>query len=169
MIYLIGTYHELQHTGKPRSNPDAVNSDDVEQGRQEFKSYLRDKVQQLSPILIAEEFSEQVLEVLVAESIVKCVADELEIEHKFCDLNTNERRDLGLPEFGTDHQTEEEKAKTNACKEKHWADRISEYSGSPILFVCGADHIGSFGSLLKSRGEDVEIIERNWGKEIYDP
>ncbi len=95
MIYLVGTHHELQHTGaiaKDRADPDIVKGK-----RREFKSYLRERALELRPALVAEELSQDLLTYMNGRSIAGDVAEELGIEHRLCDPGCEERERLGIP------------------------------------------------------------------------
>ena len=85
MIYLLGVDHQIQH------NRDLVKT-------KLFVEYLEVEARGQGVVLIAEEFSEEsVLSNNVSTSTVQDVAKKLNIEHKFCDLNTKERRKIGYP------------------------------------------------------------------------
>lgn len=88
MIYLIGVNHIVQHNGNG-SNPD-VNA--------EFSEFLKDNIIQLGITFCAEEFNEEALEMSNAsESTLLRIARELQIEHRYCDPDSTERRKLGIP------------------------------------------------------------------------
>lgn len=47
-------------------------------------------------------------------------------------------------------------------RETVWCDRLLSFDKWPVLFVCGANHVESFSSLLAERGLDVEVLESCW-------
>jgi hypothetical protein len=85
MIYLLGVDHRVQH------NRDLSLT-------KSFVEYLETVAKELNILLLAEEFSaESVFSNNVPTSTVQDVAKKLDIEHKFCDLDTKERRKIGYP------------------------------------------------------------------------
>lgn len=93
MIYIVGTNHELQHTAKPFR----VSVEMTSRARDDLKEYLRQLATEIHPAIIAEEFSQDVLIIKDVSSNVEAIADELDIEHRFCDPGIQERAVLGLP------------------------------------------------------------------------
>jgi hypothetical protein len=164
MIYLIGTNHRFQYT----ENPSGGNPRAVEVARDEFRAYLREQIQKLRPNFIAEEFSEEVLKHLGAQSNVKAVADSLGIEHRFCDPDRATRRELGLPEPFDKPPPPAETARHYRIRERYWLSRISDRPDAVIIFVCGAEHIPSFESRLRAEKCETRILERYWGSKIYN-
>lgn len=164
MIHLVGTYHELQYTGRPGGGP----PDKVRKGRHDLQAYLRELITRINPKLIAEEFSQQVLDGLKAESTVKLVADDLGIEHRFCDPNTVERVKMGLPHPFLDHCDESEKPRLDRIREIYWLETLSDMIKHDILFICGADHVSSFAQLLLQEGITAQIEDEYFGQAIYN-
>ena len=164
MIHLVGTYHELQHTARPRG----VLSDKVQEGRRDLQAYLRELATRINPKLIGEEFSQQGLDGLKAKSTVKLVADELGIEHRFCDPNTAERVKLGLPHPYLDHCDKSEKPRLDRIREIYWLETLSDMINHDILFICGADHVSSFAQLLLEEGITAQIEDEYFGQAIYN-
>ena len=164
MIHLVGTFHELQHTAEPQRGP----SDKVQEGRRDLQAYLRELATRTNPKLIAEEFSQQALDGLNAKSTVKLVADELGIEHRFCDPNTAERVKLGLPHPFLDHCDESEKRRLQRIRETYWLETLSDMINHDILFICGADHVSSFAQLLLEKGITAQFEDEYFGQAIYN-
>jgi len=163
MIYLVGTDHELQHTGIPKR----AEKETVILARDRFGSFLKKSISELKITLIAEEFSNEVLTFLKAESTLRPVAEEIGIEHRFCDPNIVDRDRIGLPPPFTQTSDEEQKRKDDELRENHWIDAIEDRLDSSIIFICGADHIVGFTDLLNSKGIDNMVLEEYWGEEIY--
>lgn len=164
MIYLIGTHHELQHTGHIREN--RADPKLVKRGRKEFREYLREMVLKLSPGLVAEELSQDLLSVKKGESIAGSVAKEYSIKHRMCDPGIDERTRRGFP-IGTDNLDMDARKKQFDMRERYWLECISDRLEVTVLFVCGADHISSFLTLLEGNGYGTKVPEPYWGKEIY--
>lgn len=163
MIHIVGTNHELQHTAKPfRAAADTANK-----AREELKSYLRQLAGEIRPAVVAEEFSQEVLSIMSANSNVKAVADALGIAHRFCDPDIQERTRIGLPGYGTEDCDPSERGRFDAIREAYWLEQLSDVLDKTILFVCGADHVSSFNGLLRGKDIAVEVREEYFGKEIY--
>ena len=171
MIHLIGTRHDLQHTGEP-SLGELM---EVEQTRKKFKAYLREKALERKPSLIGEEQSQEGFDRLqkfndllqerdqlptqtIVKSTVKSVADSLNIEHRLCDADEWTREKLGIPDRSPEGLTLEEKKKQFRPREEYWLDQIRDRLGSTIIFVCGAEHVESFGCLLNSEGIETAVL-----------
>lgn len=164
MIHLVGTFHELQYTGRPGCGP----PDKVRRGRHDLQAYLRELITRINPKLIAEEFSQQALDGLNAKSTVKLVADEFGIEHRFCDPDVAERVKLGLPHPFLDDYDKSEEARLHRKKESYWLETLSDMINHDILFICGATHVSSFTQLLLEEGITVQIEDEKFGQEIYN-
>ncbi|MFZ5929589.1 MAG: hypothetical protein ACOY15_00060 [Pseudomonadota bacterium] len=163
MIYIVGTNHELQHTAAPsRAAPR-----DTENAREELKSYMRQLANEIKPVIMAEEFSQNVLTFKNCNSNVKDVADELGIKHCFCDPDVQERVILGLPAHGTEHCDPSDRSRFNALREEYWVKRLSDVLDQTVLFVCGADHVASFSRLLRGKGIATKVQEEYFGRDIY--
>ena len=124
MIYLVGTYHELQHTGTIWKERTALK--DVERARRDFQSYLREKVLELKPALVAEELSHDLLTYVKGGSIAGDVAEELGIEHRLCDPGCEERERLGIP-GKADDLTEPAREQQFEIRERYWLRLLQKH------------------------------------------
>ena len=163
MIYIVGTNHELQHTGPPFRVP----AETANKAREDLKAYLRELATEIRPAIIAEEFCQDVLNIKNANSNVKAVADELGIEHRFCDPGFQERRRLGLPPHGTEDCDPSDRRRFDAIREAYWLKRLSDVLAQTVLFVCGADHVAGFSRLLREKRIVAEVREEYFGKDFY--
>jgi hypothetical protein len=152
MIHIIGTDHRKAK----------VWSDLIRQGGDldtcaaivgRFENFLRDAATSFNATVFAEELSKQLVEQLNAASVAKTVADELGLQHVYCDPDLNERNALGVGK----HQDD---------REPIWMDRIRRFfpNEPSIIFVCGADHSLSFQSLLQRSGLDARGHCKDWTK-----
>ena len=162
MIHFVGTNHELQHSARPKRAAEAL----VVKARGEFQEYLRTQIKSLNPAVVAEESVEELMNWMGTESTVKAIADECGVKHLYCDLDSGTRTKLGVP-IGSEHLTEEEKRKYHNIRERYWYRQIKPFSGQPVLFVCGANHIPSFRALLSENECQVETFFEYWGNDIY--
>lgn len=88
MVYIIGVNHEIQHS------PIGAN----QELRLEFSKFIKDIIAKYNIVLCAEEFNEEALGFShESESLLQRIALECDIEHRFCDPNSDERRKLGIP------------------------------------------------------------------------
>lgn len=166
-VYLIGVVHDVQWDNSLSLTKD-------------FKRYLAQKIKGLKVRLIAEEFSQETLERNgVEKTISQEVASSFGVRHKLCDPDSRERRELRIPSreeikaklnirgavFANseqDRRIEEEKRKYHPVREKFWFDQIRGESPTTILFVCGADHLESFQSLLSKSGYKAIILPKKF-------
>lgn len=172
MIYLIGVDHKIQHNG--------IGCADLSL-RNKFSAFLKDKIQEYGITLLAEEFNEDCLKNLKDIATIKNVAEELKIEHRFCELSENERKVRkilspseiyseklnihsysGLKPNLNKEQGEifdKEMEKSFLQRETEWFCKISDCLNTKnILFICGSDHLESFLLLLNSRQCKVKIL-----------
>jgi hypothetical protein len=175
MVYLIGVNnHIVQYTS------DSV---DMLYGHtfcrrlaEEFAQYLKEQAKKLKITLIAEEANEEGLCKYKAKTCAgRDVSKELGIKHRFCDPNSSERKDIGIPseyeireQLGLGHEitlspdkanrlTEEEK-KFWPRREQFWFDKIRDKTDEPIIFICGSAHLESFKLLLTNKGCKAKIL-----------
>jgi len=145
MVYLVGVDHIIQHEGF------------MFQQKKEciarFKDYLRAEARRRGVTLLAEEFSESLLDMNQTKiSAVRDVANELQIEHRFCDPTSQERE---TEEIISDDQ-----------REFYWLEKIRDAIERNIMFVCGDSHIDTFSVKLKKVNVEVEVISTNWGTNL---
>ena len=169
MVYLIGVDHKFQYLDSDSSCS--------------FSQFLEQKVKQLGVVLIAEELSQEAIEreenlrKTKVDSTARHVAEITGIEHRLCDPNNSERKSLsilttrdiqqklGLKVGQDEPKVEREKRKNWPKREQFWLDKIKDRVEEKLIFVCGADHIKSFKSLLESNNCNVEILSENWKEE----
>ena len=150
--------------------------------QQAFVDCLRLTIEQVRPILIAEEDSEERLIEQRRVSIAKEIADEKGIEHRFCDPTGEQRKAIGcvngqeleremLVHDDTNLSSEETRIKAHAIaegrnlplRERFWLERLDGCRGHNAVFICGDAHIDSFGRLLKGNGVPCGVVERGIG------
>ena len=173
MIYIVGIHHELQYwdgSGNP------------------FLAAFREWNDTLKLSVIAEELNQEAIEKQqqylgrALESTAQQAASLLGLEHRFCDPNTSERAALGIlttkdlrKKLGLrageneDFLRKEEKRLYWPLREKFWLERIGDRSEEEILFICGACHVESFLSLVKSTGLKGIMIHKDWVIETKQP
>ena len=164
-IQIIGTNHEHQYLrhGKDYSS---------------FESYLKDLLRKNNFDLAAEEMSEEAIASEKAfGSVVKNVAIQENVEHLFCDPESEERDSLGIrseediirelsggsvlrPEHEESFQEQIEKSW--AIRERVWLDRLLKTEKSSILFVCGTKHQSRFKKLLDENQVDCSVVIANY-------
>jgi len=148
-VLLVGIEHQIQSF-----NPNfAIPPKDIL--FHQFKDYLKQTAFEFKVKVLAEEFSTEALEKnYVEKSITKEVADEIGVEHIFCDPTTEEREKYGIDNTDTDK------------REMFWIKRLQQTNNEPILFICGESHLPTFPSKLKSEGYTPKILSSGWGKGI---
>lgn len=174
MVSLIGVDHIVQYTND-YSDKSLIKS---------FSQYLVERAKQLKITLMAEEFNK---EVLLMSNATACtardVAEDLGIEHRFCDPTSSEREQVGIPsqrkikeQLGfkgllkdkEKKRVDEEESKYHLKREQFWLDKIRDKAHEPIIFICGDNHLESFKALLINKGFEVTILGKNWGKKQAD-
>ena len=110
-------------------------------------------------------------------SIPQRVAAKLSLKHLFCDPDGKQRQLLGieaedvieLDQFFncsiSDDDVKRRKRESRTQRECYWLNRLRQevpQSEWPILFICGADHVGSFSKILEEEGFIVIRIEDHW-------
>lgn len=167
MIYLIGTYHNLQHNGEPHRS-----KYDVLKARKDFVAYIKEESIKNNVKLLAEECNQDFLNLLVkrnypkVDSLLKGLADQLKIEHRFCDPGFDARRDLDIPDGGTEGHPE--KPKFDVIREKYWLGQIIDKKEVNIIYVCGKNHIESFNALVELNGMESTILDAFWGEYLFE-
>jgi hypothetical protein len=183
MLHIIGLHHSVQ-----ARSPDA----DLNEGQQAFAQCLQASIQQVKPVVIAEEHSEEVLKLLGRVSIAKEIAEREHIDHRFCDPPPCQRIVIGYKgssdievemsmESRWDLPYEERRLVARAIeigryfpkREKFWFEclNVSLCREKEVVFVCGDLHIesGSFTRLLEHEGVPYQIVERRIGVAEDEP
>jgi hypothetical protein len=159
-VALIGTSHTFQRPGHATES--------------EFRKFIGDACAKLKVRAIAEEMSlEALAQQNASESICEQIAKARGWLHRYCDPNDEQRRALNLRGrtcielqgfYGgsTRQQIEQALAADHAIRERYWLEQLFQLDSWPALFVCGADHIDSFCSMLKNKGVEVNVVVRDW-------
>jgi hypothetical protein len=159
-VVLVGTSHKYQ---LPR-NP----------AEQEFRNLLARVCEAYGVQAIAEEMSiEALVQKRAAQSLGEHIADAKGITHRYCDPNNGQRKllhirqeqDIRTEAFLNDwdsERLEQEIRAAHAIRERHWLDHLLDLNCWPTLFVCGADHIRSFGGLLDQNGLRAHVVTLDW-------
>ena len=169
MIHIVGTNHRLQHTAQlERETNPHVDPAREEEARNCLKSLLKELALTAQPKLSAEAHNLQSLKCLNAESIAKAVADELEIEHLFCEPNFEQSKWLGIRRDPFGDLGEDERRRNDAIREKFWLDQISARAIEGVIFICGSDHVMGFQQLLQMNGINSRIEIEYFGKDVYE-
>jgi len=168
MLHLFGVNHSGQHRGVSH-DPEIVCALECVAQRIFFECNVS---------VIAEEFSGEACRVAgVERSVCEEMASSLSILHVYCDPTSDERQQYGIPthddirtsiksELGLQYMIGEEasellekrNAQYHAKRESVWASKIQRFRIQHVMFVCGSDHVQSFGSVLKSSGWDIGAV-----------
>ncbi len=62
----------------------------------------------------------------------------------------------------SDEKVRQETIEDHKKRERIWLERLKGIYQDPMLFVCGIDHLDTFGSLLRSNNYACEILEKRW-------
>jgi hypothetical protein len=181
-ILLIGTCHLFQ----TRTSSTTLATQGL------FKSLVLNSVKQHGVRLVAEETNREVLRIDgVASSICDEVAAETTPSScLYVDPTSDERERLGIENVdhvraqigidvfmraarGASHEEiRGEIARRTALdrrvrenhekREREWVRRLKAKNESPVLLVCGADHVESFFELAKRVGLGVAVLHPDW-------
>jgi hypothetical protein len=100
--------------------------------------------------LLAEEFSDEAAaRNKVAISTVGQLAQEMAIDHLYCDPGTAEREQLGTCDVD--------------ARENYWARKLLLANADRILFICGDKHIATIPAVLKRHGFQTAVLSKGWG------
>lgn len=180
MIHIIGTSHSLQVWTDAKRNGESL--DARKETVEAFESYLADVARSLKVDLIAEEASDEWVAAHGhgASSVAKEVAEQLGIQHLFCDPDTDQRHAIGLKvgeemvshamtlskETGREWADvrDAEIKKGFSIREAVWLERLEGCGANnrSILFVCGADHVDTFSAALDAQKILANIHHRDW-------
>ncbi len=175
MLHIIGLAHRAQ-VRKPEA--------EMTEAQRTFACRLRSTIEEVRPVFIAEEESEEHLAERQEVSIAKEIADEKGIEHRFCDPIRAERRAIGYRDgqsieiemFMRDRvglSSEEIHNKARAIeigryfpiRERFWLERLNGCHDRDAIFICGDGHIksDSFRGLLENSHIPYREVERGIG------
>jgi hypothetical protein len=173
VFYIVGVAHRVQckREGTEESSE-----------QEEFRTVLASFIEKNRPVLVAEELSKESLEDASEgqnakyNSVAEMVAKSLNIEHRFCDPDSDAREKMGYKNGrqlaqeiatseGKDPSDQEikvqgyaiEVAKHWPCREQFWLGRLSNVRDNDVIFICGEFHIESFRELLE-RNEVYSIV-----------
>ncbi len=164
-VIIIGTDHRYQRRDVELDN----------RAHELFTLLLRNLASEHGVRGIAEECNLAALaEYDVEESTVEAIARDLKVPHRYCDPDRRERAALGISQENdiraghildnvSEEQIQSEIQDSLRRREVYWLQQVNDFDLWPVLFVCGADHVQSFASLLKSQGHTVVIAEHDWG------
>ena len=164
VVVIVGTCHKYQAGGKDCANEDA----------ELFRNFLLNACLEWSISGISEEMNNEWLDHYESiQSVPSQVATELELFHHYCDPNSSERVRAGiigrgevLLEADLNRLSEDETANRYADeeikRERYWLRELKEKGVFPTLFVCGANHVMRFKSLLDSNGLTAHVLVEDW-------
>lgn len=163
-IFILGTSHRYQ----------APKTLDEQAHAKQFRFLLQVLCDKYKIKGIAEEMSEEALQERTLDCSVPFeLAQSQKLLHRYCDPDRSERDALGILQDTTVEingwasnlsRLEIQKciAEHHRRREEVWLERLSKFDAFPVLFVCGADHVDSFVSLLERESITVSVVERNW-------
>ena len=117
----------------------------------EFRDFLRAVTKRHGIRGIAEEMSLCALKKRKVRggSIPCCLATELEVPHRYCDMDAKTQEALDI-------------ASLNKQREQYWIKELNIFDTFPVLFIVGAKHTESFNGLLIDSGFQPFVVESNW-------
>lgn len=170
-LFLIGTSHTYQYGAAEAASKNASCSREAEKA---FRQAIAAAVKEHSITSIAEELNMQALaEVERTASVPQLMAISLGLPHVYCEPDRHERVALGIEQentirvFAHLNRKSEEDVQVALMeqflkRESVWRERIEKLDIWPVLFICGANHVSSFSSLIEQSGVSCEVIHSDW-------
>nr|VFJ54297.1 MAG: hypothetical protein BECKFW1821A_GA0114235_10472 [Candidatus Kentron sp. FW] len=155
IIYLIGVHHSIQHDGG-----DLGNIPGLAALREQFRYYLMKTLEELGVSVLAEELNEDALAIFnTPESLARSIAGKSGVSHVFCEPSWEMRKSLGF--------TGKLQRKHHVIRELFWYNKIVDYKGERIIFICGANHIPSFTALIRKKGQHAIVLTPYYGQGFF--
>jgi len=171
MIFLIGTRHTIQtEWNAPGPNLAAK--------FERFKTFLNDTVQSKMVAAIAEETNFEIESRTSKKSLARLIAEGMQppLFYAPCEANSEERKALGIPTdeeiiercqrestgYTLEQCRDSELLKYFPLREKFWIERLRQVTVSPILFLCGPNHIRTLSCRLTENGIPNKILSFDW-------
>lgn len=149
-----------------------------------FKCCLTNLCLRENPDLIAEELNIEAIQLWKADdSVARRVAENLNIDHIFCDPDSVQRKTLGIKSrkeiaqelgYGCTLTSQQSFEVDNIEKsfwetrERYMLERLLEHKFAKCIFLIGANHVDRFSALIMDNGIQCIIIEKNWQPEPYN-
>ncbi|MGB7541181.1 MAG: hypothetical protein WBM28_04095 [Burkholderiales bacterium] len=164
-VVLIGTSHKYQTRGQNHE------TEHVDQ----FEHVLSSLCSEHECMGIAEEMNQAALaERGVSESVALAVSAALGVAHQLsdplpeireqldiiCDENLF-RAERWLEDWGQE-RIETAVRKSHESRERYWLTQLRILNASPLLFICGANHLEPFAALLRENGFEVVVAFSDW-------
>jgi hypothetical protein len=168
-VFLIGTHHTYQY-GVGSTYGDGCSLAD----EAAFRTLVRRMSDDCRASALAEELNEDGLaEHGVKQSVLQQEAAALGLPHRFCEPSLSDRSALAVQQENDiriqawmkgwpEEEVQRRLATEFRKRETVWLERLLGLDTWPALFVCGANHVGSFSSLLAEQGLAVEVLETCW-------
>jgi hypothetical protein len=172
-VHIIGTSHSYQFGAGSTFGAQTCSQDAADA----FNSFLVSAARSVYATIISEELSrEALIDVGATVSVPEVVATNLGLLHLFCDPDRSERRALDILNDNdvrvraelfdrpkpTEAEIEMRISQHYRKREAEWYRRIIEARNTPILFICGSNHVDSFYGLLRSKGVQVSVVCQDW-------
>jgi len=85
---------------------------------------------------------------------IAALGQELGLDHHYCEISKEEREKRGI--------------KTKEQREQYWLSVLrATVRQFPLLVICGADHVDSFGGLLRVSGYETETLVADYETTIF--
>jgi hypothetical protein len=141
--FVVGVDHRIQYTNTA-CGPEWTS--DI----REFEDYLVREATKHEVDVLAEEFSEEVVQMNHATGCtVRDAAGRACIDHLFLDPDTSERAASDITRGDQ--------------REMEWLSRLRRTGATRPLVVCGDDHVDSFTDRLEAAGFRTSVLSRDWG------
>jgi hypothetical protein len=165
-VYIIGTSHQFQ-VPKPDTPPRQVDA---------FRRLLQDAVRTHGIHVIAEEMNlEKLSNMRAGVTTCKEIADIIILAHCYCEPDKKTQDVLGIITIDQsvyasnrffqnipNEQIDAELRVSDEKREKEWLKKLRELNLTPVLFICGSNHVQRFADLVRHNGFSAFVLHRDW-------
>jgi hypothetical protein len=144
IVGLIGVEHRIQWI--PKSCGPEWRED-----LKSFEEHVERAARERRAELIGEEFSEECFSDSTVDTIARRVAARMAIQHLFCEPTTEKRSRMAADDICAE-------------RERYWKRRLEMSGAERVVFICGDEHVTTFGTLLREGGHEADVIScKQWG------
>lgn len=163
-VFIFGTTHQYQWRDPQLS----------ERKHADFNTQINSIVTSYNIQIIAEECSKEALkEKGVSESTLHVISEQHQIDHAYCDPNSNLRSELGIFQENSiradaffnnwdEREILRRINKSYRIRENFWLNCILSHDKWPVLFICGSKHTDAFLDIVKNNDLKATVLKYDW-------
>ena len=162
MIYICGVTHDMQCL-----------KEDNTQKALDFYEHVKTYCNEFDIQTIIEEYNDDAAIIANCLKVIAyCVAEELNIEHVYCEPSLETRESLNIDDVNniraqafaygwSDQDLHDTLERQFEIREQYWMDIICPFvpNDTVILFICGRDHVSRMAERFDDESIEYSIIE----------